>query len=228
MTSKVSFYCVNYKDDERRERMKNRFKNLEYKLTFVPPVEQNDIRLQNIDVLLDKRVYSIMLQHMDSIRDFVEKTEDDYCIVCEDDILIVKNFREQISELISVYNTLKIDTMLLGYLITFIPENLHFQIQHETKNRKYCKFPNDLWGSQMYLISRRHANTLLEKYKIDFAIANKKIPFSPDWTITKDGNNVIAYPMLAVEEGDTKYIDQCEIEFHKRVFLTNYIEGLHQ
>ena len=87
--------------------MKNRFKNLEYKLTFVPPVEQNDIRLQNIDVLLDKRVYSIMLQHMDSIRDFVEKTEDDYCIVCEDDILIVKNFREQISELISVYNTLK-------------------------------------------------------------------------------------------------------------------------
>jgi len=118
--------------------------------------------------------------------------------------------------------------MLLGYLITFIPENLHFQIQHETKNRKYCKFPNDLWGSQMYLISRRHANTLLEKYTIDFAIANKKIPFSPDWTITKDGNNVIAYPMLAVEEGDTKYIDQCEIEFHKRVFLTNYIEGLHQ
>ena len=78
----------------------------------------------------------------------------------------------------------------------------------------------------MYMVSRKHAQTLLDKYTIDYAVEtiNTEIPFSPDWTLTKFGNKSIVYPMIALEEGDTKCDLESEISYHQRCFNQNYVE----
>jgi len=87
----IAFYCINFNDEDRKNRMIQRFINQNINLNFVKPVYKDDQRITNIQVCdFTKRVMSIMLQHMDSISDFYENTEDEYCIICEDDIFISK------------------------------------------------------------------------------------------------------------------------------------------
>ena len=91
MTDKTGFYCVNFKDEDRRNKMSSRFEQLGIPLNFVDHVSNDDMRLANVPERADKRTWSIMLQHMDSIRHFVEDTQNDFCIVMEDDILVSKD-----------------------------------------------------------------------------------------------------------------------------------------
>ena len=76
-----------------------------------------------------------------------------------------------------------------------------------------------MWGSQMYLLNRTTAQRFLEKYTVDYAMGTLLDPslphFSPDWTLTKDGDRGLVYPMLALEEGVVKTDDYGQQEFHK-------------
>jgi len=227
--SKVGFYCINYKDENRREKMKNRWETLGLYLHFVPPVESTDERLSNteIDISKEKRTWAIMLQHLDSIRFFIENTDQEYCVVCEDDILVSKYLEVDILEIIKTYNKLNLDTMLLGYLVPYVIEdwNTYYPLKERNFMFSYHGYPQDLWGSQMYMVSRKHGQKLLDKYTINYALdtINEKSPFSPDWTLTKFGNNAIVYPMIALEEGDTKCDLDSEITFHQKCFQQNYV-----
>ena len=78
----------------------------------------------------------------------------------------------------------------------------------------------------MYLISRAYAKFLLDKYTIEFALNNLDKPYSPDWVITKNGNKAMLYPMIAVEEGNTKTSHEGQNNFHKRCFEANYDSNL--
>ena len=75
----------------------------------------------------------------------------------------------------------------------------------------------------MYMVSRKHAEILLQKYTVENASSSKE-PFSPDWTLTKMGNRAVIYPMVALEEGDTKCTWDSEIDYHQRCFKTHYVE----
>ena len=229
MVDNIGFYTVNFKDEERRNKMNSRFDYFGLKLNFVDPVGNDDSRLENVPEKADKRTWSIMLQHMDSIRHFVENTTNDFCIVTEDDILISKDFVNDLPEIINTYTKLGLDVLLLGFLISFqIHENNHFILKDRNEKYSYYDYPNDLWGSQMYLISRSHAVKLLERYSIEHAIETIETePFSPDWTLTKYGKKALIYPMVAVEEGNTKADLYSESQFHSNCFNTNYVEGLH-
>jgi hypothetical protein len=92
----------------------------------------------------------------------------------------------------------------------------------------YHDYPDDLWGSQMYMVSRKHGQALLDRYTIKYALEtiNTEIPFSPDWTLTKWGKKSIVYPMVALEEGDTKCDLDSEITYHQRCFKHNYVERI--
>ena len=226
----IRFYSINYKDEERREKIKHRFLSLNLSVFFVDPVEITDPRIENVtvDISREKRTWAIMLQHIDSIRHFVEQTDAEYCVVCEDDIMISKNLVIDMPEFLEQYERLELDILLLGYLLSYSIHdyNPHFPLKHETETYKYHGYPYDLWGSQMYLVSRRHAKVLIDRYTPEHAIENLNItPFNPDWTITKFGNKSIVCPMVAVEEGDTKANLDSEISFHRRCFLQNYREG---
>ena len=78
----------------------------------------------------------------------------------------------------------------------------------------------DVWGTQMYMLSREQAVRILIKYGDDYAdrfLANPAgyTPFSADWSITKEGRRALIYPMLAIEDGLSEYDDYGQKVFHQ-------------
>ena len=220
----IVFYTINFNDEERKQRMIDRFHNLGLVLHFVNPVYENDPRIN--DTPLYKRVSSIMLQHLDSVRHFYENTSARYCVVCEDDVYISKHFVDYLPDIINNFDKLDLDVLLLGYLIPYKVENdVHFPTIENSESKPYSfhRYPDDLWGSQMYMISRKHAKYLLDTFTIQFAIENLEvIHYNPDWTITKYGNRALIYPLLAVEEGEEKSGHDEQSLFHRICFECNY------
>ena len=208
----IPIYIVSYQNEERRKRMIHRFKTLrlDHLITFTPEVRQTDRRLS---FMAEKRNASIMLQHLDSLRLFLE-TSHECCIVCEDDIHISKTFAEKLPAILHDFKEMKMDVMMLGYILTFsIDMNSEFHQGYFPYANKqddrilmashtYHSYPDDIWGSQMYLVSRSYASYLLDTY--DCAEKNietiQKKPYNPDWVITKPSKRVLIYPMVALEE----------------------------
>lgn len=216
------FYMINFNDEERKKRMIHRFKLINLNLQFVNPVYDNDPRLENTN--LYKRTSSIMLQHLDSIRHFYENTSADHCVVCEDDIFISKNLSRDLPEIVETFRELNLDVLLLGYLFPYpLHGNWHFPVLKDTQKYCYHGFPDDMWGSQMYMISRNHAKYLLDTFTIEFAIQHlEKIHYNPDWTVTKYGKRACIKPMIAVEEGDEKSGHGGQSDFHRTCFEENF------
>tara|TARA_R110002074_G_scaffold393935_1_gene580948 strand:- start:272 stop:1021 length:750 start_codon:yes stop_codon:yes gene_type:complete len=231
-------YVVNFKNEERKKRMLKRFTTLDIIPNFINEVELTDPRVSKCSFNNDiKRTWCVMLQHLDCIRDFYNNTNEKYCIVCEDDIHISKNFCKDLPNIICNFNNLNLDVLMLGYLLSY-------KIQNESKNHKhyfpiiknkdiivrhdYHKYPDDIWGTQMYLITRKYANFLLDKFTPEFAFNNiDNINYNPDWIITKNGNRALIVPMVAVEEGIN--ISDCYNQniFHKKCYDLNYDEKLY-
>ena len=225
----ISFYCINFLDENRKKRMIARFDFFGIPLQFVPPVYQSDARLPQKEdhINCDSRTWSIMLQHMDSIRDFYNSSNNEYAIICEDDILLHKDFVLDLPNILIEFEELKLDVLLLGYLLNISSEALlkspEFSLVKKNEKYSYHELPYHLWGSQMYLINRNHAKFLLDKYTIIYAITNiKTSPYNPDWTLTKDGRHLLIYPMLALEEGITKTDHIGQNTFHQQCFDINY------
>ena len=214
----VEVYCINFMDEERRIKMLDRFEGQGLSIHFVDPVYTTDSR---IDPCLNKRVSSIMLQHMDSIRHFYETTTKPYAIICEDDILLSKHFATDLPRIVDRYNELKLDVLLLGYLlpIRLTKDTPEFKPLEDIEGYTFYDFPYHLWGSQMYLIHRAHAKFLLDKYTIAYATADLGRPYNPDWTLTKDGKKALLYPMLALEEGLEKSNDEVQSDYHLTCFF---------
>ncbi len=229
----VKIYCVNFEDALRRNRIMGRFSQLNLDVHFVDPVYKTDSRLDDPRIPQQhKRTYSIMLQHLDSLKDFIETTDETekYCIVCEDDILISKRISEFLPEIVKQFDDLHLDILLLGYLFanTIDPfSNGHFPLLHKSDSFLYTEYPDDLWGSQMYLVSKSYAQHLLNVYTPEYIYKDpESIPYNPDWIITKVGRRGLIVPMLAVEEGGTKNDNYGQNEFHKQSFFKNYVEGV--
>ena len=223
--------------------MSNRFSTLNINVEFYDGVGFDDKRLSipliNKEEL--KHIWSCMYGHLDMINKFVNETDKEYGVFCEDDIYLDKNLAIDIPLLVEDFKIMKLDVLLLGYLTMYnIGEFDHqFSVKKEygcTKNnsRKYHNYCNYLWGSQMYMLSRSQAQKVLEKYhsgyaektlNSDYHFSASLQPFSADWTITKDGNRAIVYPMYAVEDAglQSSHIgDNQQHIFHRGCFNFNY------
>ena len=225
----IPMYVINFKDDERKKRMIDRFNAIGTYLHFVDPVTQDDPRLEKI---LHKRTCAIMLQHLDSVRHFYENTSAGHCIVCEDDIHISKYLNRDLPAILKNFDELELDMLLMGYLWPHsIEYNWHFPVLKENiseANYKFCGYPDDLWGSQMYIISRKYAKYLLDNFTIQVCIEHgPSYPYNPDWIITKNGKRAIISPMIAVEEGDTKSDHYGQNEFHRQCHSNSYNPDVH-
>jgi hypothetical protein len=161
------------------------------------------------------------------MRDFVENTTYDYCIVCEDDILFSRSLRDEIPQIINLYDQTKLDVLLLSYLWPFdVIENNYFPVLHRTPEWKIQGYPDDLWGAHMYFMSRAHAKVLVDRYTPEYALAETQggRPFCTDWQFTKYGKRGLLVPMVGLEEGEVKTDHQGQIDFHRSVFRYHYRE----
>lgn len=222
-SSSCGIFIVNYKDDERRQRMSQRVKSVGLDAHFVDPVSIEDSRIKDQPITaFEKRNWSIFFQHVDSMKNFVENTTYDYCIICEDDVVLSRDLKVEIPQIISLYDQAQLDILLLSYLWPYeIPENNYFPVLNKTEEWKIQGYPDDLWGAHMYFMSRNHAKTLVERYTTEYAITNKE-PFCTDWQFTKFGNRGLIVPMVGLEEGEVKTDHQGQIDFHRAVFNFHY------
>jgi len=219
MTSTCALYCLNFKNEVRADSMKTRFAGLDAVLH--PGVPTTDPRIAGRGLIPHtEKCWSCMYGHLDMIREFVEKDSRNYAIFCEDDIMIDSSFKTKLDHVLTDFEAMQMDTMLLGYLITYplvgetngsfgkYRQSIYVDLDTtETTTFRYYDY-GDIWGTQMYLLSRKQATRIVEKYANGYADENRAIaPFSADWTITKEGRRCIVYPMLAIEDGLTSYGD---------------------
>ena len=232
----IPIYVINFKHEERKRKMLNRFEKLGFNnIIFTPEVYCNDYRIKSLEdkenySKIEKRTWSIMLQHLDSIKHFYTKTKEEYCIVCEDDIMISKNFNKHFDSIRGAFTELNLDILLLGFLFPHKIEdwNTHFKKIYTDGEYKIMTYPDDIWGSQMYMISKKYAKYLIDTFDINFAYNNiDSVPFSSDWIITKRGNRAAIYPMVAVEEGVSLSNHTEQSVFHTLCFMNNYNADLH-
>lgn len=222
-------FCVNFQDENRRSKMVERFDQLKMPVNFVDPVFKSDTRLSIDGVQEDhKRTYSIMLQHIDSIQAFLNTTDDSekYCIVCEDDVLVSKRLFALLPDVCSNFLDLDLDILLLGYLSPDkVLDSERFPVIKSCEEFTYTGYHSDLWGSQMYMVSREYAKRVVETFQPSYILRSDGLPYNPDWTITKCGKRALIRPMLAVEEGEVKNECYEQSSFHQRCFETNFVEG---
>ena len=219
MTSTCALYCLNFKNEVRADSMKTRFAGLDAVLH--PGVPTTDPRIAGRGLIPHtEKCWSCMYGHLDMIREFVDKDSRNYAIFCEDDIMIDSSFKTKLDHVLTDFEAMQMDTMLLGYLITYplvgetngsfgkYRQSIYVDLDTtETTTFRYYDY-GDIWGTQMYLLSRKQATRIVEKYANGYADENRAIaPFSADWTITKEGRRCIVYPMLAIEDGLTSYGD---------------------
>jgi hypothetical protein len=220
-------YIINYNNEDKLKQLKARFDTFGLNRIKVPsPVHTTDPRLINITPI-EPRTWAIMLQHLDALRDFVfNNPTEEYCIVCEDDILLSTYFTIDFQEVKTKFKLYKLDILLLAYLIPFKLENQDpYKDYPILERRRFYSYPDDLWGSQMYAITRSQAIELLQKYTIDWALQNPEKPYSPDWIITKKGRRALVYPPLALENGTTNTNNEAHQQFHLNCFNAIYKYG---
>uniref|UniRef100_A0A6C0I1M6 Glycosyl transferase family 25 domain-containing protein n=1 Tax=viral metagenome TaxID=1070528 RepID=A0A6C0I1M6_9ZZZZ len=225
MGKTVGIYVVNFMDDARRQRMTDRFKALGLDCHFIHPITTDDERIKDQDIIpFCKRSWAILFQHVDSIRQFYETTTYDYCIVCEDDIYISRSLNEELPKIIDLFESANLDILLLSYLWPYtVVDSQHFPLKKQTDEFKLHGYPNDLWGAHMYMVSRNHAKSMIERFTKEYAEVQKHpTPFCSDWQITKFGERALLVPMVGVEEGGTKTDHDGQNNFHQSCFEFNY------
>lgn len=217
----VGVYYLSREGTDRDNRMQERFNKLN--------VIAQRVEWVSHEWLKEKGYYSYaaascQFGHLKMLKCFVE-SKHEYACILEDDVYLKKSFTDDVTTLLNKIKQLNLDILLIGYLLNYKPytENDHHKI---IDTNMILRFPDDLWGSQGYLITRKHALYLINKYNenyLDRILAGENLtPFSADWTLTKDGNRAIVCPMLAVEEGIIASNHQGQINFHRSCTEFNY------
>jgi len=229
MSKLFKIYCLSYNNPERKQTMQNKFQQLDVNYEFYDGVNFSDLRIHPMSY---KQCWSCMYGHLDMIQMFYDDITIDYGVFCEDDIYIHKNFKQLMPQVIDNFENLNLDVLLLGYLLPFKAEHYNnFHLKNDkipNSEFQYFNFPNDVWGAQMYMLSKENAKKILDKYSEPTGYAIKTLtdnslpPFSADWTITKDGNRALISPCLAVENGKTESPDNSQRNYHKCCHEAHY------
>ena len=236
----IQFYCLNFNNPERKNNMIRRFESLKINCIFYDGVNKSDCRIsQSIDDH-SKKIWSCMYGHLDMIHKFYYETDKEFGIFCEDDIFLRKDFTEKLPKIASDFKELNLDVLLLGYLSVFriTGSSCDFQVKEISKNHDneiintsyltYYSFPDYIWGTQMYMLSRNHAKYLLDTYFFEYAeqsiTTNNMIPFSADHILTKNGNRALITPIVAIEDNCTLYDASWggQLNFHNNCFASHY------
>ena len=205
-----NIYCLSYNNEQRKQQMLSRFTQVQLNVIFCSGVAHTDDRIKDRNLSLhEKVVWSCMYGHLDMLQQFYN-SGGEYAILCEDDIALHKDLRNKLFNILEDIKKLQLDILLLGYIYGADPDVYPIQKYvdsspiEENTTYQYYKYPDYLWGTQMYLISRSHCKFILDKF-VQFPYADATlqdkdmIHFSADWTITKTGNRALIYPMVAVE-----------------------------
>jgi GR25 family glycosyltransferase involved in LPS biosynthesis len=225
------FYCLSFNNEQKKRDMIDRFRHLKIPCKFYDGVKHDDSRIKEKKLNnFNKSQWSATYGHLDMIRDFYNNSNKTYGIFCEDDIYIHRNIKLILHKVITDFNLLNLDILLLSYLLPYKIWQQHiltnYKLKHEMPKEsmfKYHTYPDYLSGSQMYMITKNHAKFLLDNY-YDPRIAKYELNyFMSDKIITKysNGNSALIYPMLAIEnsEQSDSYHQLCQKIHYDDVYI---------
>lgn len=240
MTSEIGIFCLSYNNHVRRIQIRTKFEAQGLEVVFYDGVSPADPRIQGRPLEQNiQRAWSIMYGHLDMLRIFVDSGKE-FGILCEDDILIRKDFGENLAHILSHFKEMRLDILLLGCLCSnqnfrfcsnFPERHVSDYSTHPFRYYAYDANPSSaVWGTQMYLLHRSHAVYLLDKYGVGYAdrtIEDKSlVHFSADWTITKEGEKAIIYPLVAIENAEAEYEDEYQGSCRKKCYSIFYSKEL--
>jgi len=230
--SNYQFYCLSNNNPKRSKIMKKRFNKLDLSCIFYTGVNFEDIRIKNLEIdEATKHVWSNMYGHLDMINEFYQSSSKEFGVFCEDNIYLHKDLKEVLKKILFDFKILNLDILLLSYFVPFqITKDMSkFPLKcsiNPSSDYKYHDYPDDVWGAQMYILSKTQAKNILDKYYFDYAektINNKNMNiFSVDKTITKEGNKALISPILAVKDNKTKYKDIEQRNFYNNCFQAHF------
>tara|TARA_B110000008_G_scaffold270695_1_gene301200 strand:+ start:923 stop:1600 length:678 start_codon:yes stop_codon:yes gene_type:complete len=222
----LPIYIINCHNESRKKRMIDRFKHVDLMPTFncftdISGIEQKYHMTLTIH---DK----VMLSHMNCIKKFYESNKP-LGIICEDDIYIHKTLDKEIEKVTTFITNNQYDILLLGYLLNYKPPYHYHNLITSFDKYKVYDYNDELWGLQMYMITRKYAKYLLDNFPIQWKFDNPKKAWASDWIISKNGKRAMIYPMLAVEEGDRicdndssqkRYHRECNrIQYNSKIYI---------
>jgi GR25 family glycosyltransferase involved in LPS biosynthesis len=238
----IPLYCINYNNHERRQRMSSRFESIGIHYNFIDGINPLDSTVAPTQEMIETaksldrwkaHLYGCTLSHFMAIETFL-KSGKDIGIICEDDIYIRKDFLEELPVIEANFRRQQLDVLMLGYLsVHDKPAQIIHRKQLKSAAFTYHNFDNDpdIWGCQMYMLSKEHAKALVENYGIsnDYrfrALVDTSLEqWVSDCLITKTGNRAMISPMMAVEEGKGTWIPNQPI--HTASFNLNYNAAIH-
>jgi hypothetical protein len=230
------FYCLSYNNPSRTDKMRDKFNKIGEECFFYKGVGIEDYRMRGITEN-NTRVVSCMWGHLDMIKEFYD-SDNEYGIFCEDDILINKDLPSLIPSIIDNFKKLNLDILLMSCLFTYDIDYYKYCWHtlavsvHQNREYNFHSYADKVWGAQMYLISKKYAKELLDKYYINSGYLSRSlfekdyIPFSVDWTITKNGKRALIYPMMALENRDVNYEDKGQELCRNLCFELNYKQDI--
>lgn len=240
-TESVNIYCLSYNNPERKDRIQKKFESQGLSIEFYGGVSLDDTRIQGRSLAPNiQRAWSIMYGHLDMLRLFIDSGKE-YGILCEDDILIRKDFSELLPRILSHFKELNLDVLLLGCLCSnpdfmkfsnFPERRISDYLTHPFRYYAYNSNPSSaVWGTQMYLLHREYAQQIVDKYAVGYAdrsiLDESLVHFSADWTITKDGKEkAIIHPLVAIENAEADYEDEFQGNCRKKCHNIFYSEEL--
>ena len=211
-------YCLTYNNVSRREKMKMKFKQLGIDVIMHEGVGSDDPRCK---YTTPHDILPCMLGHLDMIHKFYNESDQEYGIMCEDDLCIHTDFASTLNSIITKSKLLDLDVVLIGYLLNYRIEyngqythTIISELDHTTEtteNNKYhfYTYHDELWGTQMYIISKRYAKQMIDVYNLDYAKKNSGIEsYAADFIITKKATKrALIYPPLCIENGEVSHYE---------------------
>jgi GR25 family glycosyltransferase involved in LPS biosynthesis len=211
--------------------MYSRFAKQGLHLNIHTGVQMDDPRLSYTTDPAIKRLWSCCYGHIDNLTNFL-KTDKKYGFTCEDDVHIHKELASRLPTIISEFEKMELDVLLLGYMVTEPVKDwwsgYHFVYPYdETRGYQYHHYPNNQWGIHLAMFSRSYAQRLVDTFGHNYApntLTDTTIPpFNPDWTLTKyTEKRALMYPMMAVEDGKGHYDHYGQRIFHECNHKVNY------
>lgn len=179
-----------------------------------------------------------MAGHMAALEQF-SNTAEPTAIVIEDDVMLRRDYASHIGMITAAFWGAGLDVLMLSYLWPFparyevhgswMPE----LFPHKITPFAFFGYPDDIWGTQMYMLTRQHARHVLSGYGpqtgyAQRAQADKSLkPYAADWIITKTGHRALSVPMLGLEEGKPTRGDDFEHDYRAKTFASNYLPDIH-
>lgn len=224
----IPFYSLCYRDVSKREHLITVARHIRMPIIFHEGLASDDSRIQGLPSDI-ARLWSITFGHLDMIRNFLDTSSEDFGIFTEHDILVHKDFPALLTSAVDGMVALDLDVLLLGYLKH--PNGPGLTSIHQQGPLTFYSYPDDLWGAQMYILTKEQAKWIVDHIDLAWAkMATKSSnlpPFNPDWMFTKFGRRACVTPMLAVEDGLGKYEHVGHGNFHRQCFQHNYHPDLY-